>query len=204
MGCSPDLVKDLLLGELERAERGRVEQHIAVCPACREELDRLTITQSALYAIREEEVPRRIAFVSDKVFEPKWWQVLWSSGPKLGFVSAAMLAGAILVHGLVGYAHQPATPVAVVQMKQAADEAAIQARIDQAVNERIQGAVTKAVAEVSERKDEQAVRLVQASEKRMEFNRQADRVAMEEYIGRMRKDLSRLVVASNEIGGGPQ
>jgi hypothetical protein len=46
-------------------------------------------------------MPYRIAFVSDKIFEPKGWAWLWNSAPRLGFVSAAMLAAAILVHGLV-------------------------------------------------------------------------------------------------------
>ena len=46
-------------------------------------------------------MPYRIAFVSDKIFEPRGWAWLWNSAPRLGFVSAAMLAAAILVHGLV-------------------------------------------------------------------------------------------------------
>ena len=43
-------------------------------PSCREELARLRLTLDALSTLREEEMPRRIAFVSDKVFEPRWWQ----------------------------------------------------------------------------------------------------------------------------------
>ena len=39
---------------------------------------RVRLTLDALSTLREEEVPRRIAFVSDKVFEPRWWQTVLS------------------------------------------------------------------------------------------------------------------------------
>jgi hypothetical protein len=45
--------------------------------------------------LREEEMPRRIAFVSDKVFEPRWWQRAFSPT----FAAGVLVAAAILVHG---------------------------------------------------------------------------------------------------------
>jgi hypothetical protein len=89
---------------------------------------RLTI--DTLSAMREEEVPRRIAFVSDKVFEPRWWQTFL----KPSFAAALVIAAAILMHG---YLMRPA----------AADDEAIQARVNQAVGQ----AVTRAVANVEQR-----------------------------------------------------
>ena len=47
-----------------------MEAHVETCPRCREELDRLRLTEAALFALRDEEIPQRIAFVSDKIFEP--------------------------------------------------------------------------------------------------------------------------------------
>ena len=41
---------------------------------CREELATLRLTLDTLSTLREEEIPRRIAFVSDQIFEPRWWQ----------------------------------------------------------------------------------------------------------------------------------
>lgn len=99
MSCSPFDLKDYFFDELKSAERQAVEAHASACPACREELTALQATRAALLSVAEEEPPRRIAFVSDKVFEPRWWQVLWNSGPKLGFAGAAMLSAAIVVHG---------------------------------------------------------------------------------------------------------
>ncbi len=88
MNC-PDL-KAYLFGE----EPGAAE-HLKTCRSCQEEWARLQLTHAALRTLPEEEVPRRIAFVSDKVFEPRWWQRI----PR--FVTAtAMLSAAILFHAL--------------------------------------------------------------------------------------------------------
>ncbi len=98
MNCEIDL-KAYVVGEVTRQERGVVEDHVRGCQSCREELDRLNLTRSALASLEDEEIPRRIAFVSDRVFEPRWWQTMWRSGPVMGFASAALLAAAILVVG---------------------------------------------------------------------------------------------------------
>ena len=94
MNVTPEVLKDYVFGELNAAERRAVETAAAADSALRDELVRLQLTQSALFSLRDEELPRRIAFVSDKVFEPTWWQVWLHSGPRLGFASAALLAGA--------------------------------------------------------------------------------------------------------------
>jgi hypothetical protein len=73
-----------------------------------EERERLANTVAALQAVPDEEPPRRIAFVSDKVFEPKWWQKF----PAWGFASACALAAAILAHG---YLARPVTRVITAQ-----------------------------------------------------------------------------------------
>jgi hypothetical protein len=65
-----------------------------------EELDRLRLTEAALCSLREEEIPQRIRFVSDPVFERSWWRAFWGSPARLGFAAAAMLSVAILVVGL--------------------------------------------------------------------------------------------------------
>ncbi|MCC7176629.1 MAG: zf-HC2 domain-containing protein [Bryobacterales bacterium] len=126
MNCSEFDLKAYLLGEAGRAERSGVEDHLKGCPACREELERLRLTAAALAAVPEEEIPYRIAFVSDKIFEPKGWNWLWNSAPRLGFVSAAVLAAALLVHALA----RPATPPA--------DMTAMEERIRQQVVSRIE------------------------------------------------------------------
>ena len=96
-------------------------------PHCREELAGLRLTLDALSTLREEEVPRRIAFVSDKVFEPRWWQRIWSPS----FAAGCVVAAAILIHAFV----QPA--------------------VDRIGPIKIDSAVTKAVAETEQRHAEE-------------------------------------------------
>jgi anti-sigma factor RsiW len=85
-------LRDYHLEELNAGQRRQVESHVAVCGACREELDRLRLTRQALLRLPEEEMPRRIAFVSDKVFEPAWYARWWAALPRLGFALAVLAA----------------------------------------------------------------------------------------------------------------
>ena len=134
-------------------------------------------------------MPRRIAFVSDKVFEPKWWQRLWASGPRLGFASAAMLSCAILVHG---FAIRPA----------AAPPAAPNAQVIEAeVSKRVEAAVAKAVAAVEDRQATKAAELLAAAERKFEFERSADRVTFEENFNLLQKQMNRQFLASANFGG---
>ena len=87
--------KAYAVGELKHDERRQAEEHLAACSHCREELAEVSVTLETLAALRDEEVPRRIAFVSDKVFEPRWWQRVFSPT----FAGACLVATAILVHG---------------------------------------------------------------------------------------------------------
>jgi anti-sigma factor RsiW len=117
MSCEKYDWKAYALGELAANERRELETHAAICEGCRGELAHIRLTVDTLSALREEEVPRRIAFVSDKVFEPRWWDVFL----KPTFAAALVLAAAIVMHG---YLVRPA----------AMDEAAIQAQINQSVS----------------------------------------------------------------------
>lgn len=136
MTCPQQDLKGYLLGELAEAERRQVADHLGGCSGCREELERLRLTTAALGKLAEEEMPYRIAFVSDKIFEPKGWNWLWNSAPRLGFVSAAMLAAAILVNALV----RPGPT--------AADVAAMEARIQSEVSRRVQADLVPVMEEL--------------------------------------------------------
>ena len=84
----------------------------------------------------DEEIPQRIGFVSDRVYEPsrllRWWRAFWGSAPRLGFASAAMLSVAMLFS-----ATHRAAPVP------AGDISALKADFSRQLNE----AVERAVAE---------------------------------------------------------
>src|SRR5581483_4096637 len=74
MSCSPFDLNEYYLDELTGPGRRQVEAHMKTCAACREELDRLRIMGAALHSVPDQEIPQRIAFVSDKIFEPSPWR----------------------------------------------------------------------------------------------------------------------------------
>lgn len=139
VNCTQCDWKAYALGELSQSARREAEAHAATCASCREELAALRLTLDAMATLRDEEMPRRIAFVSDKVFEPKWFERLWSPA----FAGALVVAAAILGHGFV----RPAGAV---------DQARIQAEVDQAV--------TKAVADAEAKNREQMMEVISAYE----------------------------------------
>src|SRR5579883_2348595 len=104
MSCSPFDLRDYLLKELSETETRQVDAHVRGCAGCREEVERLRIAEAALFSLRDEEIPQRIAFVSDKIFEPspwrRWWSAFWGSAARLGFASAAMLSLAMVLLAL--------------------------------------------------------------------------------------------------------
>jgi len=87
--------KAYVLRELGQDAHRQAEAHLATCSICHEEVATLRLTLDTLSTLREEEMPRRIAFVSDKVFEPRWWQRVFSPT----FAAGALVAAAILIHG---------------------------------------------------------------------------------------------------------
>jgi len=133
--CDRIELKDYYLKEMPGPRAREVEAHVRGCSACREELDRLQLTGAALFTLRDEEMPQRIAFVSDKVFEPspwrRWWSAFWASSGRLGFASAVLLSAA-LVYNRVAPAPVAVPPVPVAAVQPVSD-AAIQARVDAAV-----------------------------------------------------------------------
>jgi anti-sigma factor RsiW len=162
MSCSPFDLRDYFLRELTNPRQLQVEAHLETCPSCREELDRLRVTQTALFALREEEIPQRIGFVSDKIFEPspwrRFWAAFWGSGARLGFASAAMLSAALLVSALT----RPA-PAPLAQTRSTVATAGLSSA---EIESRIQAAVQKAALEIEARQEKKTAQLVRDIELR--------------------------------------
>jgi anti-sigma factor RsiW len=93
--------KAYVLRELGQDAHRQAEAHLATCSICHEEVATLRLTLDTLSTLREEEMPRRIAFVSDKVFEPRWWQRVFNPT----FAAGVLVAVAILIHGFMGTGH---------------------------------------------------------------------------------------------------
>lgn len=195
MKCSQYDLKGYLLGELGEAERRPLEEHLKACQACGEELERLRLTQTALLSLPDEEAPHKIAFVSDKIFEPRGWAWFWNSGPRLAFGSAALLAAAILVHAWV----RPAP----VSMPVAVDTQALEARLQNEVARRVEVVLERTAAQSGAEQSQRVAGLVAAAERRMEQQRQADLLAMQESFQVLQKKMNVQYRASLYSGGLP-
>lgn len=162
--------KSYALGELDARARQEAESHVAACAECQDELAGLRVTLDAMATLREEELPRRIAFVSDKVFEPRWYEKLSQAFLRPSFAAAAVIAAAILVHAFV----RPVALANVPQTMAQVDTSAIESRVTAEVTARLQNemasavntAVTKAVADTEKRDDHRTALLLSASDRR--------------------------------------
>ena len=181
MSCSPHDLRDYVFKELDSESRRQVESHLKTCAACRLETDRLLVTEAAMHSLRDEEIPRRIAFVSDKIFEPsllhRWWRAGWVP-------TGALIAAAIIFAAL--YRPQPVIRQAPF------DAARLRAEISQEV--------VKAVTASEQRSAQRTAEILAAAEKRFEFERRADRLAFAENLEYVKKQLNVLYVASNDRG----
>ncbi len=190
MSCSPFDLRDYLLKELTDPQQRQVEAHVKTCPPCCEELERLQLTEAALYRLRDEEIPQRIAFVSDKIFEPsplrRWISAFWSSGARLGFASAAMLSAAILVSALT----RPAPAPVVIAPAPAAVTAA--SLPDAQIEQRVRAAVEQALSDSDARRVRQTKELVSE----LEQSRQRLLLAAQEFDFSQKRDKVRIMATS--------
>jgi Putative zinc-finger len=192
MNCSPFELHDYFLGELAENERRQMDHHVRACASCSDELQRLKITQTALMTLREEEIPQRIGFVSDKVFEPgvmgRLWRSFWGSTAQLVFASAAMLSIAIVVHAV--------RPAERVEANRAEPLSAVV--MDRQVAERVQAAVQKAVAESEARQTAKTSELLAAAEVRYQAQHEAEMRNVADAFSVLQKHYNLMVRASND------
>ena len=179
MSCSPFDLKDYFLKELPSLQRLQVEAHVRTCDTCREDLDRLQLTEAALFSLRDEEIPQRIAFVSDKIFEPsplrRWFAAFWGSTARLGFASAALLSCSIFYFAATRTAPAPNRPAVIEKVTVAAAPSSAE------IQQQIQQAVDVAVAEVEARQAVKTNKLVADLEHRSDEIRRSLQLVAGEY-----------------------
>jgi hypothetical protein len=196
MSCESVDLKSYAFGEATREERGTVKAHVLGCGPCREELSRLELTQAALMSLRDEEIPRRIGFISDKEVAPAWWQ-FWHMAPH--FVIPGLSAVALVIALLIPWL----TRQGVVVIQPPAPQAAFAAPAPEIeIDKRVQAAVAKAMAASEQR----TVELLAAAEKKHQFELRSMQVAFEEDWRMKMKQLGTLYVAAYKMepGGGQQ
>jgi hypothetical protein len=186
-------LKALALGEASPAEREAAAAFLAQSPEAQEEFDQLQFTLTALNSLRDEEIPRRIAFVSDPVFAPSLWQRFWASTPRLAFAGMSLLAIAITAHGFL---MRPTTPMVI--------ERTGMPTID--VEATVKKAVTEAVAAVEARSEDrvrqQVALAVSQTEKKFTQEIQLMSATMQENETILRKQLNRMYVTNAGLSVG--
>ena len=178
MSCSPFDLRDYFLKELPEPEGKQVEVHVKTCGACREELERLRMTEAALVSLRDEEMPQRLAFVSDKIFEPsparRAWAAFWNSGARLGFASAAMLSAALVAYTAGGAQRGGGREVALTPQ--------IQAVVDRAVAAS-EARTEQRIAAVQEENRKERRQLVAWADSLMDYSRREELMVVRSNYG---------------------
>ena len=180
-----ETVRDYAFDELPKSERPALEAHLVACDDCAAELRQLRLTTAALASLPDQEPPRRIAFVSDKVFEPSWINRLWRATGWQGLAATGALAIALFAVMTNRTAQPIAAPASVASIQNtsasAMSEQQIRAAITQAVND--------AVANTRIQDSEFLKAALADADKRHEKEHQALMVAMEENLTVMQKRL---------------
>jgi anti-sigma factor RsiW len=182
-----EALRDYAFDELPADERRAMEQHLATCGDCALELDQLRLTSAALRTLPDREIPQRIAFVSDRVFEPSPFRRFWSAG----FASACVLAVALVVSAwhLAGHS---AEPRAVIQAASVSPD-------------QINSTVAKAVAQVRAEDAQMIQTAIQTSERKRDQEYRDQLVAIGENFDVLKKRLNvtfAMAASSDRSGAG--
>lgn len=161
-----EALRDYAFDELPAGERREMEQHLTACQCCATELHQLQLTTAAMRTIPDQEIPQRIAFVSDKIFQPspvaRFFSGFWNSAARLGFASACIVATALLAMTF----HRPPEIRTIVQTASGID---VSKQIDDAVTKAVQqvraedAQLTKAALAAAEIRHEREHRMLMAS-----------------------------------------
>ena len=213
MECARFDWKGYALGELSAAETTDYDRHARTCEPCRAELNRWQVTVQSLRSLPQFEPPRRIVFAPEPVAVEPWWLRVWQSGPQLGFASAAVLALAIVAHGLI--ARVPVTPApATSAQAEARVEAYVHAAALKEVNRLLPQAVDAALTRAMDQKLREEIHPALASLKRqfsqdeqlraagIEQKRDADQKAVRYAFERLEQRLNYAMLSSSHVRGG--
>jgi anti-sigma factor RsiW len=193
MSCADFDWKGFVLQEIPPAERRRMEEHLKGCAACRQEVEALGLTLVAVRQLPQQPIPRRLAFVSDPVFQLPWWKRLWHMpAPAWGFAAACLVAAAIFAHALLA-----PPPPAVAGYDPAALEKAVQAELERQLPVRVEAAVRTQLAPAAAQLE---TRLA-SFEQRVESERRADLRDVTAAFELLQKRINNVYLASAQYGG---
>lgn len=195
------------LARTPEAELQAINEH----PESQAELNRLLELRETLLSLEDEEPPRRTVLVGAPAETPvAWWKRFASFGsPSWNFAGALALAIAVLAHGWMARpageevtARELAASELAPQTSAAAataaplDANAVNARIDAAVEERLAAAIVRVKTELRQEHQQEAKRLVNAAEQRLEREHDQEMYQMREAVAFIQKKYGRQMVAN--------
>lgn len=193
MACVEYDWKGFVLQETAPEERRRMEEHLKSCAACREEVEALGLTLVAVRRLPQQPIPRRLAFVSDPVFELPWWKRMWrTAAPAWGFAGALVIAAAIFAHGLLS---TPPAPVARVDAAEV--ERLVQAELERQIPAKLEAVVKAQIAPAAERLEARLAAFGQ----RVEQERRADLRDVTAAFELLQKRINNVYLAGAQYGG---
>lgn len=176
-----EALRDYAFDELPGAGRVAIERHIETCGACAADLHAIRLTTATLRSVPDRDIPQRIAFVSDKLFEPSPWvrmaRAFFGSPTQVGFAAACLLAAAIFFSPV----RQPAETGTAITRAASAEIS------QQDVSRQIEAAVRKAVVQVREEDTRATQMALAAAEIRHQREHSALMVTMQETMDVMQK-----------------
>ena len=197
MECTGFDWKGYALGELSAAQSAECDRHAQSCERCRTELALYRTTVAGLRSLPMVEPPRRIVFAPEPIErESSRWRRMWQSSPQLGFASAAVLALAIVAHGLlarvpVSPAPVPAAEVAALVQAEAQKEVArllpqaVDAALKTTLETRFQAEIHPAVARLEQQLSQQQQLHAAGLEQKRDADQRAVRYAFEKLERRV-------------------
>jgi hypothetical protein len=202
-------LRDYAFDELPPDERREMELHLAGCGACGASLDRLRLLTATLRTVPDREIPQRIAFVSDPVFEPSWFRQFWNSKAplfqsSLGFASACVLALAMVVSVWRFSGTRRPVEVRTVVLTTPTQQGVSQQ--EGVAQEQIRDAVAKAVAQVRAEDARMMQTAIQSSERKLDLQYRNQMVAIQENLMFLQKKLNTSYanyasLASSDVAG---
>ena len=181
---------DYFFGEIDAAAQAALEQRLADSPALREDLRRLEMTTTALRSLPGEEPPQRIAFVSDKVFQPSWgarvrgWMA--SAGPVL---ASAALSG-LVVFTVMDRRAPIAPAIKTIEVVKAPSQNAGEVR----------ALIASAVSAAEARSVEKTRALLAEADRRHDLERKQLLLDVQDTVTYMQKKMNVMQVASADFG----
>jgi anti-sigma factor RsiW len=211
MSCGDIDLKAYFLGESSPFEKRDLEAHVGSCMACRLEFDRLGVTRAALLAIPEEEPPRRIAFVSDPVFEPSGWRRFWNHFNPVALLASTALAAVVafavvrtqMPEPFVGNIQEAVVVNKIGEIQETASSINqdFEERVSREVTLRLKDSLQEAVYASERRQQERTAEIVKAVEDRLILEHREQMLIMEASLEMLNKRVNTSYRAAADFGG---